>query len=145
MNYARSMQFVAVLYVLWNLLEDFRIEILYSSLILFPHLFNWICKRRYWRHSHGTRIICTSETFGFWVANHPHEVFAWRYSTDAWESYRILCLLAEIRIMYLSNARKTDYQTAHRKLNVAIEWLAFLLINREVPASNFGPDTAVPS
>jgi len=40
MNYARSMQFVAVLYVLWNLLEDFRIEILYSSLILFPHLFN---------------------------------------------------------------------------------------------------------
>ena len=69
---------------LWNLLEDFRVEILYSSIALFPYLFNWICKRRYWNHSHETRIICTSETFGLWIANDPHEVFAWRYKYRRW-------------------------------------------------------------
>lgn len=144
MNYKRAMQYVTVLHVLWNLLEDFRVEISYSSFALFQNIFSRICKRRYWKHSHETRIICTSETFGLWVANDPREVFAWRYSTDAWEISRIFCSLAEIRIMYLSNARQTHYRTAYRKLNVAIEWLVFLFLNREVPATNFGPDTGCP-
>jgi hypothetical protein len=40
MNYKSGLQYVTALYVLWNLLEDFRVEILYISLALFQNLLN---------------------------------------------------------------------------------------------------------